>query len=218
VNQLPSDFPHTAPKGFSYEIKQHKPNIIGIWIRNHALFSYSEDVKSIWGFYNIKKRCYIAPITHKRPGKIVSLDRTSAYSAMPLLKLALDSIDDTPSPAIIKTSTKENMTKSLFVSQEEQVTSRVDILVEALEKNYSGRNADSSRPVTFTVQTGRKYLKINQDHGGVHAFINRKTGDVFKPASWAAPAKHVRYNLLDEKSFTDCITRADWAGGYLYMR
>ena len=110
------------------------------------------------------------------------------------------------------------MPKTLFVSKEDQVASRVDILVEALEKNYLFRYSESSRPVEFTVETGRKYFKIMQDHGGVHAFVDKKTGDVFKPASWNAPAKHVRYNLLDEKSFTECITRADWAGGYLYMR
>ena len=110
------------------------------------------------------------------------------------------------------------MPKTLFVSKEDQVASRVDILVEALEKNYLFRYSESSRPVEFTVETGRKYLKINQEHGGVHAFVDKKTGDVFKPASWRGPAKYVRYNLLDEKSFTDCITRADWAGGYLYMR
>tara|TARA_B100000530_G_scaffold228122_1_gene147145 strand:- start:903 stop:1235 length:333 start_codon:yes stop_codon:yes gene_type:complete len=110
------------------------------------------------------------------------------------------------------------MPKTLFVSKEDQVASRVDILVEALEKNYNGHYANSSCPVTFTVEKGRKYHKIMQNHGGVHAFVDKKTGDVFKPASWRGPAKYVRYNLLDEKSFTDCITRADWAGGYLYLR
>ena len=30
----------------------------------------------------------------------------------------------------------------------------------------------------------------------VHAFIDKKTGEVYKPASFKAPAKHVRYNLL----------------------
>ena len=63
----------------------------------------------------------------------------------------------------------------------------------------------------FVVQKGRKYLKIiNQQYddmgpnpsyeyrnGSVHAFIDRETGDVYKPASWAKPAKHVRYNLLE---------------------
>ena len=52
----------------------------------------------------------------------------------------------------------------------------------------------------------------------VHAFIDKKTGEVFKPAGWQGPAKHVRYNLLEENSYNECLFKASWAGGYLYMR
>jgi hypothetical protein len=84
---LPSDFPYQPPEGFTYEIREHKSNVVGIWIRNHARFSYTnEPIRSIWGFYNTKKQCYIAPINHKRPGKTVDVSNTTAYSAMPLLK------------------------------------------------------------------------------------------------------------------------------------
>ena len=86
----------------------------------------------------------------------------------------------------------------------------------------------------FVVQKGRKYLKIiNQQYddmgpnpsyeyknGSVHAFIDRETGDVYKPASWAKPAKHVRYNLLErsDRNFLFDYRNVGWAGGYLYMR
>ena len=86
----------------------------------------------------------------------------------------------------------------------------------------------------FVVQKGRKYLKIiNQQYddmgpnpsyeyknGSVHAFIDRETGDVYKPASWAKPAKHVRYNLLErsDRNFLFDWKNVGWAGGYLYMR
>ena len=86
----------------------------------------------------------------------------------------------------------------------------------------------------FVVQKGRKYLKIiNQQYddmgpnpsykyrnGSVHAFIDRETGDVYKPAGWAKPAKHVRYNLLERKDreFLFDYKNVGWAGGYLYMR
>ena len=86
----------------------------------------------------------------------------------------------------------------------------------------------------FVVQKGRKYLKIiNQQfddmgpnpsyeyrNGSVHAFIDRETGDVYKPAGWAKPAKHVRYNLLERKDreFLFDYKNTGWAGGYLYMR
>jgi len=89
----------------------------------------------------------------------------------------------------------------------------------------------TAKLMKFTVYDGRKYFKIVsreydtfQDRneykdGSVNTFVDKKTGDVYKPASWAAPhTKHVRYNLLDEASRSECLGRADWAGGYLYMR
>ncbi len=73
----------------------------------------------------------------------------------------------------------------------------------------------------FYTKVGRKYIKlIFRDTGGqksVHAFIDRTTGDVYKPASWQAPAKHIRYNVLDEESRERLYEQADWAGGYLYL-
>jgi len=61
-------------------------------------------------------------------------------------------------------------------------------------------------------------LKINQIHGGVHAFVNKKTGEVFKPASWRGPAKIVRYDFRIINERETCFANADWAGGYLYLR
>ena len=71
----------------------------------------------------------------------------------------------------------------------------------------------------FTVESGRKYHKIIMSANGsrsVHAFIDKKTGSVFKPASFKAPAKGVRFNLLiiQEREFV--LENCDWAGGYLY--
>ena len=86
----------------------------------------------------------------------------------------------------------------------------------------------------FVIKKGRKYLKIiNQQFddmgydatyeyrdGSVHAFIDRQTGDVYKPAGYDKPAKHVRYNLLERKDreFLFNYKNVGWAGGYLYMR
>lgn len=71
----------------------------------------------------------------------------------------------------------------------------------------------------FEIEEGRKYYKIVMvsNQRSVHAFIDKKTGDVYKPASWKSPAKYVRYNLLDSDSCDQCLKRADWSGGYLYM-
>ena len=82
----------------------------------------------------------------------------------------------------------------------------------------------------FRYYEGKKYLKVVREEYDetndrwrdttVHAFINRATGEVYKPASWKAPAKHVRYNLsndLDRQNLHD-PNFVGWAGGYLYMR
>jgi len=77
------DFPHSPPRGYSYEFKPFKQNVTGIWIRNHACFAYTSDpVISIWGFYNSKKRCYYSPINAKKCGKVVDIKDTSPFSAM----------------------------------------------------------------------------------------------------------------------------------------
>ena len=87
----------------------------------------------------------------------------------------------------------------------------------------------------FKVYSGKKYYKIVQQEfetwegsknfnqyrdGSVHAFVNKETGEVFKPASWAAPAKHVRFDLriIKEREFLLNPANCDWAGGHLYMR
>ena len=54
--------------------------------------------------------------------------------------------------------------------------------------------------VTFIFETGRKYHKILEIDSRVdrstHAFVDKETGDVFKPASYKSPAKGVRLSLI----------------------
>ena len=93
----------------------------------------------------------------------------------------------------------------------------------------------------FKVNTGKKYYKIVQMNfdrvwkngiiddsnivyeyreGSVHAFVDKQTGQVYKPASWQAPAKHVRFDLriIKEREFLFNSNNTGWAGGYLYLR
>jgi hypothetical protein len=80
---------------------------------------------------------------------------------------------------------------------------------------------------SYVIETGRKYHKIIMviDNGpdrnvsrSVHAFVDKKTGGVFKSASWKAPAKGERYNLLIIKDREWLLENADWASNYLYAR
>ena len=78
----------------------------------------------------------------------------------------------------------------------------------------------------FVIETGRKYHKIimvvpNGDRPAsrsVHAFVDKKTGELYKAASFKAPAKGVRFDLrvITDREFV--LENCDWAGGYLYQR
>ena len=88
----------------------------------------------------------------------------------------------------------------------------------------------------FTYTTGKKFHKVyflqyeeaNEYYnrkagytaGSVHCFIDKQTGEVYKPASWKAPAKHVRFDLrlIQDREFLFNPNNIDWAGGHLYMR
>jgi hypothetical protein len=78
------------------------------------------------------------------------------------------------------------------------------------------------------IESGSKYHKIIQviDNGpnrmgpsrSVHAFVDKKTGEVYKSASWKSPAKGVRFDLRVINQREWLLENADWAGGYLYRR
>ena len=102
-------------------------------------------------------------------------------------------------------------------------------LCKSLEENYQQSYPNSSSDKTFKMELGRKYWKIVQTDidasgkvwsGGVHAFVDRNTGQVYKPASYKSPAKHVRYDMriIREREQLHNPNFTDWAGGYLYLR
>ena len=119
--------------------------------------------------------------------------------------------------------------------------------LETLTGNLSGNYPEYAREqldaiengtanlMKFVVKTGKRYYKIVQQEfetwekskyygqyrdGSVHAFVDKETGDVYKPASWAAPAKHIRFTFqnVDHLKFLLNPKNVNWAGGYLYMR
>lgn len=70
-----------------------------------------------------------------------------------------------------------------------------------------------------------KYIRVTANTGDqlfVHAFVDRATGSVYKPAGWKSPAKgkdgkpSERYNLLDAESRALLFERCEFTGGYLY--
>ncbi len=77
-------------------------------------------------------------------------------------------------------------------------------------------------PIDYVIESGKKYHKVIFVNGGgsrsVHAFVDKKTGEVYKSASWKSPAKGVRYDLRLIKDREWLFENADWSGGYLYSR
>jgi len=74
------------------------------------------------------------------------------------------------------------------------------------------------------VVEGRKFDKIvvlGKRNGElvpsrILAFVERATGDLYKPASYKAPAKHKRYN--GNELLNMAVEDADIHGSFLYMR
>ena len=137
---------------------------------------------------------------------------------------------------VIRTTEVEDYVNQLADRLEENYKEYALRLSSNYDSDYSKKRFESIKNGTanlmrFVVTKGRKYFKITaheydtfQDRneykeGSVNCFVNKNTGEVYKPASYNSPhTKHVRYNLLDENSRAECLLRADWAGGYLYLR
>ena len=116
--------------------------------------------------------------------------------------------------------------------QEQRFPENTKYYQERLEEIENG----TANLYKFDYQVGKKYIKVfnlqyeeaNEYYGrkggyragSVTAFIDKNTGEVYKPASWKAPAKHVRYDLriIKEREFLHNPKNVDWAGGHLYMK
>lgn len=77
------DFPHEPPVGYSYEFEEFNSRFISIWLIHSFSYSYTtKQVKTIWGFYNPKKKEYYAPINSSKIGEKVDIKHTRNYTAM----------------------------------------------------------------------------------------------------------------------------------------
>ena len=88
----------------------------------------------------------------------------------------------------------------------------------------------------FVYKTGKKFHKVyflqyeeenkyynrkaGYTAGSVHCFVDKQTGEVYKPASWKAPAKIVRFDLrlITDREFLFNPNNISWSGGHLYLR
>ena len=98
-----------------------------------------------------------------------------------------------------------------------------------MHQNYT---SDRSKQQLESIKNGRKYYKVMQHEfdtfqdrneyreGSVHAFVDKNTGEVYKPASYNSPAKYVRFDMriINQRERLHDPTFTGWAGGYLYLR
>ncbi len=95
---------------------------------------------------------------------------------------------------------------------------------EALQKKF-----DTHRPrYEFAVESGVRFDRITQrmegsSGGRVHAFVEKSTGKLVKPASWKTPAKRSngelqsQFDLSTPEGFQAAVETADPYGSYLYV-
>ena len=81
---------------------------------------------------------------------------------------------------------------------------------QIIDDHYK-RDLPNLKPSILVTTSGKKYVKViskAQSGSGTSAwaFIDKATGDVLKPATWARPAKHARGNIYDQDHGTRTIS------------
>lgn len=85
----------------------------------------------------------------------------------------------------------------------------IDEFVVALQEKFP---AEKDWDAVFKVLEGKRYWKIVRhdkckdlnDGCSVYAFIDKNNGNLYKPASFRIPAKHVRGNINDASGLDAC--------------
>ena len=112
-----------------------------------------------------------------------------------------------------------------FCAPELKATYLTECLIEVLNNQWKVDAIESSRSVytQLEMEIGRKYIKVwsyLSDAGdkirgrSVWMFVDKNTGECYKPASYKAPAKGVRYlitQLADNPHICDAY------GSFLYL-
>jgi hypothetical protein len=104
---------------------------------------------------------------------------------------------------------------------------QIDNWLNALNEKANNHYPVADRVIKHVLYPGRKYIKVVREeycennpskiHSSVHTFIEVSTGDIYKAASWKAPAKNgARFNVVNDNA--NLIAACDPYGGYLYKR
>ena len=112
-----------------------------------------------------------------------------------------------------------------FTAPQYKVEYQVEQLLEMLNNDWKVNSLENNRSVytQLEIEEGRKYIKVWSylvgDEGRIRGrscwmFVDKNTGECYKPASYKAPAKGVRYlitQLADNPHICDAY------GSFLYL-
>ena len=122
-------------------------------------------------------------------------------------------------------SYKRNIQENRFPENSKYYQEQIEKIENGTENLYK-----------WDYKVGKKFIKVfnlqyqeSNDYynrpagyrqGSVTAFINKNTGEVYKPASWNSPAKHVRFDMriISHREACHDPKVTTWTGGFLYMR
>ena len=101
-----------------------------------------------------------------------------------------------------------------------------ECLTEVVNNEWKVNAIESGRSIYHKLEysVGRKYIKVNQfrvhadgsfSNDGVFMFIDKESGACYKPASFKAPAKGIRFFI---ESLVDNPEIVDPYGSFLYVR
>ena len=113
-----------------------------------------------------------------------------------------------------------------FCAPELKAEYLTECLLEVVNNEWKVNAIESGRSLyhRLDMEVGRKYIKVWQQliRDGVEdttrscwMFVDKKTGEVYKPASYKAPAKGVRYQI---ETLVDDPSICDPYGSFLYIR
>ena len=103
---------------------------------------------------------------------------------------------------------------------------QTECLLEVVNTEWKVNAIESGRSIYHKLEysVGRKYIKVNQfrvhadnsfSNDGVFMFIDKESGACYKPASFKAPAKGIRFQI---ESLVDNPEIVDPYGSFLYVR
>lgn len=77
---------------------------------------------------------------------------------------------------------------------DEQLEAFLERVKEGARQYWEDNNYTEPLP-EYSFTRGKVRIKIIMD-GSAWGFVDPENGDLYKPASWSAPAKHIRGNIL----------------------